>query len=322
MACAGPKGGDGDTANLGGGDLGLEPWSVVAEDVPGGVLLSAWSDGETLRMVGGDLGGGPGMMLHWDGETLCREPDVTDRALWWIHGHSAGEWFAVGENGTVLRSIDGTRSRIDVPTDATLFGVWASEEELWVAGGHVGGGLNDGEIWRWNGVHWDAIETGLPGVIFKVWDGWFVGQDVSYRWNGTTLEPMESAGRLLTVRGRGEDDVWAVGGLTGPLVVQHKDGAWVEQDTSGLDQPINGIWTDEGEDIWVAGNYGTMAHWDGTRWLRPSEPLTTDHLHAVWQHGEETWWLGGDLFSVGDNHGIVLRHGERALRPELVECTD
>ena len=135
-------------------------------------------------------------------------------------------------------------------------------------------------------MHWDAIETGLPGVIFKVWDGWFVGQDVSYRWNGTTLEPMESAGRLLTVRGRGEDDVWAVGGLTGPLVVQHKDGAWVEQDTSGLDQPINGIWTDEGEDIWVAGNYGTMAHWDGTRWLRPSEPLTTDHLHAVWQHGD------------------------------------
>ncbi len=315
LACAGPKG---DAGN----EPGDSPWTLVSDEIPGGVLLSAWSDGDTLRMVGGDLGGGAGLMVQWDGSVLCWEAEVTDRALWWIHGPRAGEWVAVGEAGTVLRSVDGTRTRIDAPTDATFFGVWADGDHIWAAGGYVGSGQNRGEIWRYDGTDWEAIDTELPGVLFKVWDGWFVGQDVSYRWDGSALQSFHTSGRLLTVRGRDADDVWAVGGLTGPLVVHHEDGAWVAQDTAGLDQAINGVWTATDEDVWVAGNFGTTAYWNGAEWIRPEEPLTTDHLHAAWRHGEETWWMGGDLFRVGDNHGVILRHGAPSTVPEPVECTD
>ena len=124
--CTATKDGGGDTSGVRGDIGGGEgPWSVVAEAVPGGVLLSAWSDGDTLRMVGGDLGGGTGLMVRWDGSTLCYESDIADRALWWIHGPEAGEWVAVGEGGTVLHSVDGERTRIDAPTDATFYGAWA-----------------------------------------------------------------------------------------------------------------------------------------------------------------------------------------------------
>ena len=155
-----------------------------------------------------------------------------------------------------------------------------------------------------------------------MWDGWFVGQDVTYRWTGTQLEEIATSGRLLTVRGRDTEDVWAVGGLTGPVVLQWDGTGWQSQDTHGLDQAINGVWTDESEDVWVAGNYGTTAHWDGSEWIRPELPLTTDHLHAVWRHKNETWWMGGNLFQVGDNHGVLIRHGATNPLPEPVECTD
>ena len=320
LACASEKGSplDSGSDELAGGS----DWEVVAQDIPGGVLLSAWSDGDALRMGGGDLGGGPGMMTHFDGETLCWEANVTERALWWIHGDAPGSWVAVGEAGTVLRSQDGRRTRMDVPPAAPLFGVWLDGDIIWAAGGVVGSGENQGEIWKWDGSEWHAIAVDLPGVLFKVWQGWFVGQAVSYRWTGETLETLETAGRLRTVRGRSADDVWAVGGLTSPTVVHWESDAWAPQDTTGLDQAINGVWTAPDEHIWVAGNYGTTAFWDGSEWQRPDLPLTTDHLHAAWRHAGETWWVGGNLFQVGDNHGTILRHGGAQSIDPPAECTE
>jgi hypothetical protein len=322
LGCASEKNGSTDSADSSGDELSSSDWQRVAEDIPGGVLLSAWSDGDAMRVVGGDLGGGSGMMVHLQDGVLCWEADVTERALWWIHGDGASTWVAVGESGTILLSEDGARRRIDIETEATLFGAWMDGAEIWVAGGTIGSGENSGEVWHWDGSDWTAIAVDLPGVLFKVWDGWFVGQDVSYRWTGDALEPIPTEGRLLTVRGRSADDVWAVGGLSGPLVTRLEDGAWAPQDTTGLDQAINGVWTAPSQDIWVAGNYGTTAHWDGTEWLAPEQPLTTDHLHAVWRHQDQTWWMGGDLFNVGDNHGMLIRHGQGAVPAEPEACAD
>jgi hypothetical protein len=295
-------------------------WEVIDDAVPDGVLLSAWSDGDTLRIVGGDLGGGPGLMVHGEPGTLCLEREITDRALWWIHGPAPGHWYAVGETGTVLRQKDGVQDRIDVPTDATLFGVWATETEVWVAGGHIGAGLNAGEIWRWNGSDWTAIATELPGVLFKVWDGWFVGQDVRYQWVDGALLAHPLDGRLLTIRGRAHDDVWAVGGLMNALI-HHWDGtSWTEQSTTGLGQAINGVWTGAEASVWVGGNFGVTAEWTESAWVQPERPLTTDHLHGVWRHGDSTWWVGGDLFNVGDNHGVILRHGPSTLAQDIDSC--
>ncbi|MDP6931828.1 MAG: hypothetical protein QGG40_02885, partial [Myxococcota bacterium] len=143
-----------DTASKGGVE---GPWSVLAEGIEGGVLLSAWSDGDTLRFAGGELGGGPGILVDYTDGEACVEIGATDHALWWIHGPAAGEWYAVGEAGTILHSVDGVRTREDVDTDATLFGVWAEEEVVWAAGGHVGSGENDGEIWKREDGTWEIV---------------------------------------------------------------------------------------------------------------------------------------------------------------------
>ena len=298
------------------------PWTLVTDEIEGGVLLSAWSDGPTLRVVGGDLGGGEGIMVYGDADELCVERSLTDRALWWIHGSREGHWTAVGEAGTVLREVDGARTRMDVPTDATLYGVFDDGSHTWVAGGVVGSGVNRGEIWRHDGEAWTAVATDLPHVLFKVWGPWFVGQDIAYRWNTETeaLDSFELDGRLLTVSGTSDADIWAVGGLASPLVLHFSGEAFDAVDTTGLGGGINGVYTAPGETVWLAGNYGLTAHKNDTGWVQPERPLTTDHMHAVWRHGGATWWLGGDLFNTGDNHGTIIRYSDDGRRPAVTDC--
>ncbi len=306
----------------GGDDTGSSssPWSILADNVGKGVLLSAWSNGPEVIMVGGEMGGGPGMLVRYDGTTLCTEDAVTDRALWWIHGDREGEWYAVGEAGTALHVVDGTRTRIDIPTQAHLYGVWATEEQVIAVGGDPIAGT--GEVWEYQGDgDWIALATDLPGTVFKIWDKWVVGVDVLYELNPPDLTAHTPMGRLLTTRGRAEDDVWAVGGLTSSLVA-HWDGLeWTEQDSTGVGQPLNGVWTEEGEDVWVAGNFGTMAAWDGTQWQMPDFPLTSEHFHAVWGHNDEVLWMGGNLFSSsGSNYGTIARYGPSSTPMEPVPC--
>ena len=321
--CRSGSGPGGDTSlDLKGDGASNSLWQLVTDQIEDAVLLSAWSDGPTLRIVGGDLGGGAGIMVHSKGDTLCVERDVTERALWWIHGSTLGEWTAVGESGTVLRESDGVRTRMDVPTDATLFGVYIDGANTWVAGGHVGSGKNDGEIWRNDGNGWEAIARDLPHVLFKVWGAWFVGQEIAYRYDAATgeLQPFDIDGRLLTVRGTDNKDVWAVGGLVSPLIFRFEAGGFVPVDTTGLRSAINGVYTDVDGGVWIAGNDGTTAQWTGDGWDQPDVPLTTDHLHAVWRHEGATWWFGGDLFNTSDNHGTIVRHASDGRTFDVVDC--
>ncbi|MDP6946973.1 MAG: hypothetical protein QF464_22680, partial [Myxococcota bacterium] len=116
----------------------------MADAIPQGVLLSAWTDSDELMMVGGELGS-TGIIARYDGVSLTVEDEVTDGALWWIHGPRDGEWYAVGEGGIILHSVDGERTREDVDTEATLFGVYAIGERVWAVGGDVA--TSSGEIW-------------------------------------------------------------------------------------------------------------------------------------------------------------------------------
>ena len=59
-----------------------ETWaSVVATDIPGGTLLSDWSNGDEVWMVGGDFDASTGHLVRWRGQDVCTELDVADGAL-------------------------------------------------------------------------------------------------------------------------------------------------------------------------------------------------------------------------------------------------
>lgn len=294
-------------------------FSIVADDLPVPALLAAWTEGDEALFVGGTPGSGPGWIVHHDGDSLCSET-VTERTLWWIAGDGAGTWYAVGEAGTVLRESGGTRTREDIPTDATLFGVEVSGSDVIAVGGRFSTSGSEGEVWRRRDGTWSLLAGALPGAAFKVWNGWIVGDGVVYRLDGDTLtEAGVGDSRLLTVRGRADDDVWAVGGLGAPEAWHWNGSAWAAVDVSGLGQPLNGVWTAPGEDVFVAGNYLTAAFFDGATWTQ-SALFGAGDFHAVWQFEGEPLWVGGDMYGTGSSQGTILRYGEGTERLPVGEC--
>jgi hypothetical protein len=302
-----------------------ESFSIVADQITGGVFLGASSDGEEAIFVGGQLGGGPGIIAHYNDAGLCIEEGASDRALWWIHSARPGEWYAVGEAGTIIHSVGGVRTVESVATDAIFYGVWDSGDRVIAVGGDVRG-TGEGEVWVRNAGTWSLLAGGLPGVVFKVWNQWMVGKDVAYHLEGDTLVerfPPENTS-LLTVVGRDDNDVWAVGGLTTPTVLHWNGSDWdsvqVAPECAG-NNGLNGVWTAPGEELWVGGFFGTMASNDGDTWSCPKEPPTYEHFHVVVKHGEEVLWGGGNLFNAGNNFGTIGRYGKgkRALVPTICD---
>lgn len=325
-----PNGGDEE----GGDDGAQSELSVEVAAVEGGVILSGYQNGDTMVMVGGTLSpapgqeyGGPGTVFWIDQDepnSVCRRENASDRTLWWVEGQGDGSWFAVGEQGAILRYDGDSLVDESVATDAILYGVRPGEQAVAVGGDPFD--TQEGEIWQRSADGtWEALHTGLPGVAFKIWENWIVGVGVAWTLedDGTLVEhfPPNNA-RLLTVRTRAADDVWAVGGSQSGIVLHFDGEQWeeIEFDTACGNGGLNGVWTGEGEDIWVAGFFGAMARYDGEKWICPQPASTLEHLHAVWPSDDGMWWGGGALLSAGGNAGLLGREGFNALELEVEDC--
>jgi len=300
-------------------------YELVGDDFDHGVLLAAWEDGDRLRVVGGSLGGGVGHQVTIrDSGSVCQEGVLVDQAQWWIHGAEPGsqQYYTVGEQGSIYSWNDRTPTDESVDSEATFYGVYDDGTVVWAVGGDPATGL--GEVWARGPSGWELQASEIPGILYKVWDGWIVGDQQALRMVGGELEATEADTKLLTVRGRDAgDDVWAVGGTSGAEVRHWSGSAWEEVGTDLLGVPLSGVWTAPEHDVYVAGSFGTMARLppDSTEWQMPDLPLTSDDFHAVYPFGDEIWYVGGNLLTSGtDYHGTIAREGETLMELELDGC--
>ena len=294
-----------------------------------GAMLSAWSNGDELIFAGGALSespgttfGGPGALLRIRDGEACRQ-QVSDRTVWWIDGPAPGEFWAVGEGGLILHEKDGLLTDESVPTEANLYGVWTQSGPPIAVGGNPFG-PNTGEIWRREDGTWVRIAENLPGVAFKVWHDWIVGDGVAWQIvDGQLIERFPpNQVKLLTVRGRGPDDVWAAGGFSLPVLLHWQGDQWSEVPVDPLcaSNGLNGVWTGPDEDVWIAGFFRGVGRFDGERWYCPETPVTEQHFHAVWKHGDDFWWAGGDLFTAGGDRAELARYGDIPLEFDMGPC--
>lgn len=287
--------------------------SVVVDAQDGGVLLAAWSAGDDVLMVGGDWTSNQGLIVRWSGgNAVCTDPEPIDQVLWWVHGRSPDDWYAVGEKGTIVHEVGGIRIREDVPTEATLFGVFDDGVDVWAVGGNVFGD-GSGEIWRKQGANWELFDV-TPGLLFKVWNGWFVGADYAAQKVGEELveRPLPNGERILTVRGASDTDLWIVGGLTTPVLMHWNNDAWVSEAIEPIcgSRELMGVWTAPDEDVYISGESGTTAQFDGAEWTCDSFPVSSDAFHAVWKHNDDVFWVGGNISSSGPYHYTIARLGD------------
>jgi hypothetical protein len=306
LACTGEPLDTGDATDTG---VAAPEFGVLADDIPGGVLLSGWWDGTQLRMVGGTMDGSTGVFATYDGGSVCSQPAPTP-TLWWIDGSSPDDWYAVGNSGTILHQVGATAVDESVPTDATLYGVWVDGERVWAVGGQTTSPV--GEIWLRAEGTWALVET-TEGVLFKVHGGWFAGDGIVLRQAGETRVDVTPASepRLLTVRAASDEDVWAVGGTSGPSVVHWDGTTWSEPelDPYCVSRPLNGVWTGDGRGAWFAGFFGNVGgRLDDGTWICPDAPLTQRHMHSAVGIPDEVLFIGGNLMDGADNVGTILRY--------------
>lgn len=201
--------------------------------------------------------------------TWCQETSPTTNRLHGIWAASASDVFAVGDNGTIVRRVNGTWTQMTSPTTNHLRGVWGlSSSDVWASGVAVNG---VGTVLHWDGTAWSLV-SGATTDLDSVWaasstDVWFTGSTVVLRWNGSALSTVNSfAGPLLSVSGTGSNDVWVTGENTN---AHHWNGStWTTLipgvGTSSLlcvlAVAVNDAWFSD----FMPGK--ETAHWTGSKW--------------------------------------------------------
>jgi hypothetical protein len=293
-------------------------WSVATDSLDR-VVLSVNGESSDVWVVGGGQGNGAESLVKrlaggaWESVSGVSGTET----LWWV---SSG--FVVGERGALYRVSGGALEKLPSLANATLFGVWgASADEAWAVGGSpLGNGEND-VILRWDGAAWSRMPIAMPLDVayFKVWgsardDVWIVGeQGVALHFDGTAwtrvMTPTRST--LLTVAGRGKDEVWAVGGP--PAVLLRWDGsAWQNETLPFEASGLTGVSVAPNGDLFVVGLAGTRWRRVSGKWSDDSDSPVLGDLHAVWAGSSEAWAVGGNYIATDPNtkrRGIVARYG-------------
>ncbi len=259
----------------------------------------------------------------------CREtaPAGTGR-LYAVHAVSAGDVFAVGDGGTILRRHDTAWTALPSGTTHNLRGVWgASASDVWAVG-------EAGTVLHFTGSTWDPV----PGVsttdINAIWgsgpsDIWAVGPSRVFHYNGTAWSSITIVGALLSVSGTGPSDVWIAGETsythhytgswatvipgtgstdfyailaisannvwaTGPVTaketVNFTGGAnWTPHATSAA--VFQGLHATSATDVWGVGGT-SVGHWNGTSWTIATPPTVTMSLWGVHGSGADVWVVG------------------------------
>jgi hypothetical protein len=311
----------------------IDRWEVVHSDLSG-ALLSVWGTSSTdVWAVGSDALDGTGpLVIHFDGERWSKiETGETQGNLWWVFGFEDGPIYMGGEGGVILRHWpesaggDGSFTEMTTPGTGTVFGIWgATPDDVWAVGGdssEIGG-----FAWRLDpaGDSWTA-EPSLPAeipasaAVWKVFgtaadDAWFVGSNgVALHWDGSTFTPGETGvgSSLFTVHAVGDRYV-AVGGAATGIIVENTGDAWVNVTPTDSPPPgLSGVTLGEDGFGIAVGTFGSVYSRSDAGWVEEDLGFNLGaSLHGSWI--DETggvWVVGGQVFSLPLNDGILLHRG-------------
>jgi len=246
-------------------------------------------------------------VVHWDGVrwSLSKEalkpsqgthPDVF-RA---IHGAGPDAVWAVGSSKALFW--DGKKhSEYALPFDASAVFTIA-KNDAWIVG-------QKGDIARWNGSEWAAVRAPVLLTLNSVYcartdDCWAAGDGAD-----DDVRPSDSS-RLLHWDGKawqerriGMSGIRALGGTASDDVwaagpwgrIQHFDGQRWASVSSPAQRTLYRIRAAARDDVWATGDDGLVMHFDGKAWCA-AQPTwpRIEDLSSVSAH--ELWAVSGEVF--------------------------
>lgn len=273
-------------------------WS--AETLAAGVRLNAvrGASADAVWVVGDG-----GLVGHWDGASwTVTRPDasVTLTGVWAEPDatYLVGTRAAAGESparAIALRSTDdGWEVILDVVGEA--MSVWGDGATLW-----VGGRLQStATLRRFDGATWTDEEAPLDSLGVRSLAGadgelWAAGSRLWRRdeeeWQ-TVPSPLPSGGDL--------GGVHAIEAAGAGVVHAGGAGRIFRVEPSGVTtigegwRHILGMDARGPDDIWIVGQRGLVAHWDGRRWRFEDRDAEGGDLRDVWRAPEGALWVVGD----------------------------
>lgn len=279
-------------------------WQVHTKDL--GPLFAVWGSGPTDVWVGGEGGlhhgtGATAATLTFTAVAAPGDPTIAIRSIW---GTSASDVWAVGGNGG------------EVPTGRVLHLTASGDAGAsWTLDPASAEALAFTHVWGTaaSGV-WLAGSRPIPG------DEFFTEVIVLRRPAGAPdfapvalpSDPQENPtfGRLGLVGGvspGGESTMWILGRTAGTLhgiwrgasADSGQSFTWTYERYGRADDPgLNAAFGTAANDVWAAGDYGRLRHWDGKQWSQAAITLTkfpvTEPFYGLWSKGPDEVWVVGD----------------------------
>jgi hypothetical protein len=212
------------------------------------------------------------LIANWNGSTWNVWKPQDYGAIFSLWGTSSSDLFACGANGLILH-FDGTRwSRMESGTNHSLYGIWGAGARVYATGGTSTTGIGV-LLTRENGVWRKLHERGfradsLSGLVSALW--------------------AKSEDRFYISEYSGKDGSWV------KLLIPN-DNTYIER--------IRG----QGEvDIFYAGDFGLLIHWNGSSWYRYPEFYKKpegDVLYGIHLQGDKVFVVG----QTTGFRGIVYR---------------
>jgi hypothetical protein len=302
-------------------------WSSVRSDLTLVPLTVFGVAADDIWIGGGGLASVPqSLLLHGDREHLVEVATSWSETIWWIHGASANDVWAVGDAGLAVHWDGVNWTRAATGTTATLFGVWVSgANDVWAVGGSPNGGGPSDVILHFNGAAWAAVPPprALGATYFKVWglsasDVHVVASEgLALHYDGATWSemPTGTTAKLVTVHG-GAAGVHAIGGPPATLL-SWEGNAWHPESTPPeMSGAMSGIFSDPSGTLFATGERYQRFERDpsGAFTNDTDRPALFGDLHAVWADGQ------GNALAVGGNYvaltnastvpaGLVVSYG-------------
>lgn len=236
--------------------LRVEGDGVRRVSMDGARVRDAWSpDGREIIVVGAN-----GRIQRGRGDAWSRDSSGTTADLYAVHGTSASDVWAVGDDRAALH-FDGVRwQRVAQPQDVysnALNDVWAvAPDDVYFAG-------SSGAV-HFDGADWSRIE--LPGAEYwnltGVWarsptEVYFAGgPGTIFVYDGTTAARMSIGlvSRVTAIHGNARGDVCAVGD---DAILWFIDGSWVAAPV-GVEEDLTAVWVDDDGVAYITGEYGAV----------------------------------------------------------------
>jgi hypothetical protein len=220
-----------------------------------------------------DVWAGSQIILHFDGTAFA--PVVSPPLVGFVAdflGFAPDDLYAVA--GVSLLHWDGAAWSVVSFADA----IAPSElQALWGTSGDdlwLGDSLN-GQVFHWNGAAWSTSNT----MVVQVRDLW----------------------------GSSDSDIYA----GGQLGISHWNGSGWSAISDPLVENTDGVWGFGTDDVWAVGEFGTLAHWDGSAWTEAMDgDFPPDHL-SVWGAAPDDVWTVG--FSGDVSHWNGARWSPSAV---------